>query len=85
MGEGTPRGCAHRGRAPRGCDMRFVVTSLTNRRSKFLYEKIYCACGQAENDIKAWKCHLASDRTSCSKANANQMRPILHHCTYWLL
>ena len=65
--------------------MRFVVTSLTIRRSKVLYEKIYCARGQAENHIKARKCHLASDRTSCSKANANQMQLILHHCAYWLL
>ncbi|MBC7285720.1 transposase, partial [Hoeflea sp.] len=40
--------------------------------------------GQAENHIKAWKAHLASDRTSCSKANANQMRLMLHSCAYWL-
>ncbi len=41
---------------------------------KALYEKLYCAHGQAENLIKAHKLHLASDRTSCHKATANQFR-----------
>ena len=63
----------------------FIVTSLSGHRSKYLYEKIYCARGQAENYIKSWKRHLASDRTSCSKANANQMRLVIHHCAYWLM
>ena len=31
---------------------------------------IYCKRGQAENHIKAWKRHLAADRTSCSRATA---------------
>ena len=69
-----------------GRDTRFIVTSLSGHRSKYLYEKIYCARGQAENYIKSWKRHLdnlASDRTSCSKANANQMRLMIHHCAYW--
>ena len=30
-------------------------------------------------------CHLASDRTSCSKATANQFRLVLHTAAYWLL
>ena len=30
------------------------------------------ARGQAENHIKAWKNHLAADRTSCHAAEANQ-------------
>ena len=70
---------------PIGPDTRFIVTSLSGHRSKYLYEKIYCARGQAENYIKSWKRHLASDRISCSKANANQMRLMIHHCTYWLM
>ena len=70
---------------PMGRDTRLIVTSLTGHRSKYLYEKIYCARGQAENYIKSWKRHLASDRTSCSKANANQMRLMIHHCAYWLM
>ena len=39
----------------------------------------------AENFIKAHKLHLASDRTSCSKATANQFRLLLHTAAYWLL
>ena len=50
-----------------------------------LYEKIYCARGQAENLIKAHKLHLASDRTSCTKATANQFRLLIHTAAYWLL
>src|SRR4051794_18675173 len=50
-----------------------------------LYDKIYCARGQAENLIKAHKLHLASDRTSCSKATANQFRLLIHTAAYWLM
>jgi hypothetical protein len=42
-------------------------------------------CGQAENHIKAWKTHLAADRTSCCRASANQMRLFLHVGAYWLM
>ena len=38
-----------------------------------------------ENLVKAHKRHLASDRTSCSKATANQFRLVLHTAAYWLL
>ncbi len=38
-----------------------------------------------ENLIKAHKRHLASDRTSCTKAAANQFRLVLHTAAYWLL
>ena len=69
---------------PKGRDTRYIVTNLEGGRGKHLYEKIYSARGQAENHIKAWKAHLAADRTSCSKANANQMRLMLHGCAYWL-
>lgn len=39
----------------------------------------------AENLIKLHKTQLASDRTPCRSANANQMRLILHAAAYWLL
>jgi len=39
----------------------------------------------AENHIKAWKNHLAADRTSCHEATANQFRLFLHAGAYWLL
>ena len=35
--------------------------------------------------MKAWKAHLAADRTSCTKATANQFRLFLHAGAYWLL
>jgi Transposase DDE domain group 1 len=69
---------------PQGVDSRFIVTNLPGL-PKALYEKIYCARGQAENLIKAHKLHLASDRTSCSKATANQFRLLIHTVAYWLL
>ena len=68
----------------RGVDSRFVVTNLTGA-PRWLYEDLYCARGQAENLIKAHKLHLASDRTSCTKATANQFRLVLHTAAYWLL
>jgi hypothetical protein len=67
-----------------GVDSRFIVTNLAGL-AKSLYEKIYCARGQAENLIKAHKLHLASDRTSCTKATANQFRLLIHTAAYWLM
>ena len=32
-----------------------------------------------------WKRHLAADRTSCSRATANQFRLMLHTGAYWLM
>ena len=70
---------------PQGVDSRFVVTSVENRPGRWVYETLYCRRGRAENAIKAWKTHLAADRTSCSSATANQMRLFLHAGAYWLL
>jgi hypothetical protein len=69
---------------PQGADSRFVVTNLQGL-PRALYEKVNCARGQAENLIKAHKLHLASDRTSCTKATANQFRLLIHPIAYWLL
>ena len=55
------------------------------RHGRTVYEDIYCARGQAENHIKAWKPHLAADRTSCCRASANQLRLFLHAGAYWLM
>jgi Transposase DDE domain group 1 len=68
----------------RGTDSRFVVTNLRGT-PRWLYEAVYCARGQAENLVKAHKRHLASDRTSCTRATANQFRLVLHTAAYWLL
>ena len=68
-----------------GTDTRFIVTNLDTRNARVLYEDIYCRRGQAENHIKSWKTHLAADRTSCTKATANQLRLFLHAGAYWLM
>ncbi len=70
--------------SPKGNDSRFVITNLAGT-PEYLYETVYCARGQAENLIKAHKLHLASDRTSCSKATANQFRLLVHTAAYWLM
>jgi hypothetical protein len=70
---------------PAGTDTRFIITNLEAGRAKHLYQRLYCARGQAENHIKAWKNHLAADRTSCHTAEANQFRLFLHAGAYWLL
>ena len=70
---------------PQGTDTRFVATNLTVGTARGIYEDLYCRRGQAENHIKAWKRHLAADRTSCCRATANQFRLMLHTGAYWLL
>jgi hypothetical protein len=68
-----------------GTDSRFIVTNLRHGNGRSLYQDLYCRRGRAENHIKAWKTHLAADRTSCPKATANQIRLFLHAGAYWLL
>jgi hypothetical protein len=68
-----------------GTDTRFIVTNLSGRKARVLYEEVYCGRGAAENHIKAWKRHLAADRTSCTRASANQFRLFLHAGAYWLM
>jgi hypothetical protein len=68
-----------------GPDTRFIVTNLEGRKARTLYEEVYCRRGQAENHIKSWKTHLAADRTSCTKATANQVRLFLHAGAYWVM
>jgi hypothetical protein len=68
-----------------GLDIRFVVINLACGSSEWLYDTLYCARGQAENLIKLHKSQLASDRTSCRSALANQVRLVLHTAAYWLM
>jgi hypothetical protein len=68
----------------RGSDSRFIVSNLAGA-PRWLYEAVYCARGRVENLVKAHKIHLASDRTSCTRATANQFRLVLHTAAYWLL
>ena len=68
-----------------GPDTRFIVSNLEKSNARALYEDYYCRRGQAENHIKSWKTHLAADRTSCTRAAANQFRLFLHAGAYWLM
>jgi len=65
-------------------DIRYVVTSLKGD-ARHLYEQVYCQRGQMENLIKLHKAQLASDRTSCHSATANQVRLVLHTAAFWLM
>jgi hypothetical protein len=69
-----------------GDNPRFVVTSLGAPTPQHVYEDLYCARGNCENDIKAVKNDLHSDRTSATTFLANAMRlllacaaSVLHH------
>jgi hypothetical protein len=57
-----------------GDNPRFVVTSLDAPTPAILYEDLYCARGNCENDIKAVKIDLRSDRTSATTFLANALR-----------
>jgi hypothetical protein len=65
-------------------DIRYVVTSMEGS-AQHLYEEVYCKRGQMENLIKLHKAQLASDRTSCHGATANQVRLVLHTAAFWLM
>jgi Transposase DDE domain group 1 len=67
-----------------GDNPRFVVTSLAAPTPQMLYEDLYCARGNCENDIKAVKCDLRSDRTSATTFLANAMRLLLACAAYAL-
>jgi hypothetical protein len=67
-----------------GDNPRFVVTSLEAPPPQRLYEDLYCARGTCENDIKAVKNALRSDRTSASSFLANAMRLLLACAAYVL-
>ena len=67
-----------------GDNPRFVVTSLGAPPPQMVYEDLYCARGNCENDIKAMKNDLRSDRTSATTFLANAMRLILACAAYAL-
>jgi hypothetical protein len=65
-------------------DIRYIVTSLEGS-AQHLYENVYCQRGQMQNLIKLLKAQLASDRMSCHRASANQVRLVLHTTAFWLM
>jgi Transposase DDE domain group 1 len=68
-----------------GVNTRFVVTDMEQARTQVLYQHLYCARGQAENEIKDHKLYLKSDRTACHRFEANQFRLLLHSAAYVFL
>src|SRR2546427_1442139 len=67
-----------------GDNPRFVVTSLEAPTPQRVYEALYCARGNCENNIKAVKCDLHSDRTSATTFLANALRFLLSCAAYVL-
>lgn len=72
----------HGGRHPKE-NPRFVITNVKGS-PQHIYEKIYCARGDAENRIKELKDGLQIDRTSCTRFMANQLRVLLTAAAYVL-
>lgn len=68
-----------------GTNIRYIVTDMRNVRTKQLYEKGYCARGKMELNIKDHKRYLKSNRSSCHRFEANQLRLFLHSAAYVLL
>jgi len=69
----------------KGTNIRYIVTNMTDYKSKELYEKGYCARGVMELRIKEHKLYLKSDRASCSSFMANQFRLFIHSAAYVLM
>ena len=66
---------------------RFVVTSFRRDqcKSRYLYEKVYCARGNMENRIKECQLDLYADRTSTATMRGNQLRLWFASMAYVLL
>jgi hypothetical protein len=67
-----------------GSNPRFVVTNLEGE-AVALYDKLYCARGEAENRIKETQLDLFGTRASCHKFLANQLRLLLAGLAYTLM
>lgn len=67
-----------------GANPRFIVTNLKGA-PKALYERVYCARGEAENRIKEAQLDLFGRRSSCHKFQANQLRLLLAAFAYTLM
>ena len=67
-----------------GNNPRFVVTNLEGNPVQ-LYERLYCARGEAENRIKEAQLDLFGTRASCHRFAANQLRLLLAALAYTLM
>jgi hypothetical protein len=68
-----------------GVNTRFVVTDMEQARTQVLYRHIPCTRGPRDNESKDHKLSLQSDRTSCHRFAANQLRLFLHAAASVLL
>ena len=68
----------------KGSNPRFIVSNM-NGDADYLYDNIYCARGNMENDIKQIQLELFSDRMSCHKWDGNQFRLLLSSLAYILI
>jgi hypothetical protein len=69
---------------PKGPNVRFVVTNLTDE-PKTIYDERYTPRGDMENRIKEQQLGLFADRTSCHSFLANQFRLLLASAAYVLI
>ena len=67
-----------------GANPRFIVTDLAGS-AQALYERRYCARGEAENRIKEAQLDLFGRRASCHRFQANQLRLLLAALAYTLM
>ena len=67
-----------------GANPRFVVTNLQEEATE-LYERLYCARGEAENRIKEVQLDLFGTRASAHRFAANQLRVLLAALAYTLM
>jgi hypothetical protein len=67
-----------------GTNPRFIVTDLPGS-PKALYERRYCARGEAENRIKEAQLDLFGRRASCHRFQANQLRLLMAALAYTLM
>ena len=67
-----------------GNNPRFVVSNLQGNAVQ-LYERLYCARGEAENRIKEAQLDLFGTRASCHRFAANQLRLLLAALAYTLM
>jgi Transposase DDE domain group 1 len=69
---------------PQGGNPRYIVTNLRGS-AKALYQRRYCARGEAENRIKEAQLDLFGRRASCHRFQANQLRLLLAGLAYTLM
>lgn len=68
----------------KGANPRYIVSNMSGD-ADYLYDNIYCARGDMENDIKQIQLELFSDRMSCHTWDGNQFRLLLSSLAYILI